>query len=69
MSNVYGIIYLLPRDPSLNKGGPCMHPPPTPGRRYEIFTRSSQTCLPIGIYGFYGFFYFRVQTQLKLGGI
>lgn len=37
MSNVYGIIYLLPHDPNLNRAGPCMNPPPTPGRSYEVF--------------------------------
>ena len=37
MSNVYGIIYLLPHDPNLNRAGLCMNPPPTPGRSYEVF--------------------------------
>lgn len=38
MSNVYGIIYLLPHDPNLNRAGPYMNPPPTPGRSYEVFS-------------------------------
>lgn len=67
MSNIYGIIYLLPHDLNLNRGGPCMHPPPTLGRSYEVFNSVITDLLIPRDLDF--MFFFQVQTQLKLGGI
>lgn len=69
MSNIYGIIYLLPHNPNLNRGGPCMHPPPTPGRSYEVFNSVITALLVPRDLWILCFFFFQVQTQLKLGGI